>query len=215
MDEKNLKIIRYLTGAILAVRFLQLIYGCADEWDGYYWIQKAFHAAEIIGTLLMAASMFTGIYSLLTIGAGMVAIKCLFDIFDGASFLMIITFISYVLIALTVTQRTNAIKIGIISSVLMIMASLLRFLIVYKFSFRVAIFGLVNSSLVLAATSAMLACFVLQNTPQTQTAKVKQPTAAIKTDNRIDELTKLKDLLDAGAITQEEFDAKKQQLLHI
>jgi len=33
--------------------------------------------------------------------------------------------------------------------------------------------------------------------------------------DRIEELTKLKDLLDGGAITQEEFDAKKKQLLDL
>ena len=33
--------------------------------------------------------------------------------------------------------------------------------------------------------------------------------------NRKQELTKLKALLDTGVITQEEFDAKKQQILQI
>ena len=215
MDEKNLKVIRYLAGMVFVVQFIQLIYGCVDRWDGYYWIQKTFHAAEIIGMLLMAVSMFTGTYSLLTIGAAMAAIKCLFDIFDGASFLMIITFISYVLVALTVSQRTNAIKIGIISSVLMIMANFLIYFAVYKLSFWDAIWYSVVSSVILEAVSAMLACFVVQNTPQTQTVKIKQPAIAQKTDNRIEELTKLKDLLDTGVISQEEFDAKKQQLLQI
>ena len=44
---------------------------------------------------------------------------------------------------------------------------------------------------------------------------VKQPTKTAKSDNRIEELTKLKDLLDTGAISQEEFDAKKKQLLNL
>ena len=38
---------------------------------------------------------------------------------------------------------------------------------------------------------------------------------AQKTDNCIEELTKLKDLLDTGVITQEEFDAKKKQILGV
>ena len=60
------------------------------------------------------------------------------------------------------------------------------------------------------ASPILLACIVLENTPQAQTTKtVKQPTKTAKSDNRIEELTKLKDLLDTGVITQEEFDAKK------
>ena len=45
--------------------------------------------------------------------------------------------------------------------------------------------------------------------------KTSQPTIAQKTDNCIEELTKLKDLLDTGVITQEEFDAKKKQILGV
>lgn len=46
----------------------------------------------------------------------------------------------------------------------------------------------------------------------------KQDTAAVQTvkvesTNNIEDLKKLKDLLDSGVITQEEFDAKKKQLL--
>lgn len=40
---------------------------------------------------------------------------------------------------------------------------------------------------------------------------VKQPTKTAKSNDRIEELTKLKDLLDTGVITQEEFDAKKNK----
>ena len=66
------------------------------------------------------------------------------------------------------------------------------------------------------ASPILLACIVFENTPQAQTTKmVKQPTKTAKSDNRIEELTKLKDLLDVGAITQEEFDAKKKQLLNL
>lgn len=44
---------------------------------------------------------------------------------------------------------------------------------------------------------------------------VKQPPKTVKSDNRIEELTKLKDLLDTGVITQEEFDMKKKQILGV
>ncbi|MBR5773434.1 MAG: SHOCT domain-containing protein [Clostridia bacterium] len=38
-------------------------------------------------------------------------------------------------------------------------------------------------------------------------------TTIAQTDNTADQLKKFKDLLDSGVITQEEFDAKKKQLL--
>ena len=44
-----------------------------------------------------------------------------------------------------------------------------------------------------------------QDTPTVQTVKTE--------NNNIEDLKKLKDLLDSGVITQEEFDAKKKQLL--
>ena len=66
------------------------------------------------------------------------------------------------------------------------------------------------------ASPILLECIVLENTPQAQTTKtVKQPTKTAKSNDRIEELTKLKDLLDTGVITQEEFDAKKKQILGV
>ena len=66
------------------------------------------------------------------------------------------------------------------------------------------------------ASPILLACIVFENTPQAQATKmVKQPTKTAKSNDRIEELTKLKDLLDTGVITQEEFDAKKKQILGV
>ena len=57
---------------------------------------------------------------------------------------------------------------------------------------------------------------VFENIPQAQTTKmVKQPTKTAKSNDRIEELTKLKDLLDTGVISQEEFDAKKKQIFGV
>lgn len=47
-----------------------------------------------------------------------------------------------------------------------------------------------------------------ENEATSQTATEAQPSAA-------DEIIKFKQLLDAGILTQEEFDAKKKQLLGI
>ena len=44
---------------------------------------------------------------------------------------------------------------------------------------------------------------------------VKQPTKTAKSNDRIEKLAKLKELLDGGAITQEEFDAKKADFVDV
>ena len=43
----------------------------------------------------------------------------------------------------------------------------------------------------------------------------KKETAKLQKSSGADELKKYKDLLDSGVITQEEFDAKKKQLLDL
>lgn len=42
-----------------------------------------------------------------------------------------------------------------------------------------------------------------------------QPQQIIKKDSNLDEIKKLKELLDMGAISQEEFDKKKKELLNL
>jgi hypothetical protein len=46
-----------------------------------------------------------------------------------------------------------------------------------------------------------------------EVAPSDQGSAAPSADESMDELTKLKGLLDSGALTQEEFDAQKQKIL--
>ncbi|MBP3329318.1 MAG: SHOCT domain-containing protein [Clostridia bacterium] len=54
----------------------------------------------------------------------------------------------------------------------------------------------------------------IKNTIMSMIAESNQNTNIISAyDNSADTLAKYKDLLDSGAITQEEFDAKKKQLL--
>lgn len=46
-------------------------------------------------------------------------------------------------------------------------------------------------------------------------AQLNETDSEGKTTDRIEKLTRLKDLLDKGIITQEEFDEKKKQLLEL
>ncbi|KRK74146.1 hypothetical protein FD02_GL000741 [Lacticaseibacillus nasuensis JCM 17158] len=53
----------------------------------------------------------------------------------------------------------------------------------------------------------------LQQIVEEKIKEAHQPYGVVKQTSDLDELKKLKDLLDAGAVTQEEFDAKKKQIL--
>ena len=117
------------------------------------------------------------------------------------------------MIALTTRQKKNAITIGIVSAGLIIIRGFLGG--VRNDYFWETVPYALNEWTVLLAAAAILICVVVRNTPQIKPIKTSQPTIAQKTDNRIEELTKLKDLLDAGVITQEEFDAKKKQILEM
>ena len=46
-----------------------------------------------------------------------------------------------------------------------------------------------------------------------QSGELKYTTEVIEKNDKINDIKRLKELLDIGAITQEEFDAKKKELL--
>ena len=115
----------------------------------------------------------------------------------------------YVFIALAIQEKKNKTIYEILSIALFLIGCIAS---------QIALYGKVSGDNIAFALEdfVLLACIVLENVPQAQTTKtVKQPPKTAKSDNRIEELTKLKDLLDTGVITQEEFDAKKKQILGV
>ena len=166
----------------------------------------------------MAVSMFLGIRQVFMVGAGVQAVSYLIKLLDLPKnivniFSFVLLLLGYVLIVFALQDKKNASKYVIASVVLFLVGNIANQIAFLTDRFSI-IWALKN--FVSVASPILLACIVLENTPQAQTAKmVKQPTKTAKSDNRIEELTKLKDLLDIGAITQDEFDAKKKQLLNL
>ena len=160
----------------------------------------------------MAVSMFLGIRQVFMVGAGVQAVSCLIKLLDLPKnivniFSFVLLLLGYVLIVFALQDKKNASKYAIVSVILFLVGSVGNQIAFVKDT--VSIIGAMKN-FVSVASPILLACIVLENTPQAQTTKtVKQPTKTAKSDNRIEELTKLKDLLDTGVITQEEFDAKK------
>ena len=226
MDEKNLKIARYLTGAIfLALALTSFLYtdpilfaSASSAYTAYSSTYVIGYIVSAIGAVMMAVSMFLGIRQVFMVGAGFQAVSCLIKLLDSPKnivniFSFVLLLLGYVLIVFAVQDKKNASKYKIVSVVLFLVGSIGNQIAFVKDT--VSIIGAMKN-FVSIASPILLACIVFENTPQAQTTKmVKQPSKAAKSDNRIEELTKLKDLLDGGAITQEEFDAKKKQLLDL
>ena len=117
--------------------------------------------------------------------------------------------------ALSVGQREASIRYGLVSIIILLVSRLAFYFLVYDYVYP-NLFDFVFANLyqtAIAAVSIFLTDIVLQNTPRGYSSKTMKQIGKPAKADRIEELTKLKDLLDTGAITQEEFDAKKKQLL--
>ena len=217
MNEKNLKIVRYITGVLflaLAITSFLYKYTYSDFASTYAigYIVSAFGAA------IMAVSMFLGMRQVFMVGAGVQAVSCLIKLLALHKNIMnilsaVLLLAGYVLAAFAIQDKKNTSKYVIVSVVLFLIGNIANQIafLTDKLSIIWALKDFVS-----AASPVLLACIVMENVPQVQTTKmVKKSPQIAKSDNRIEELTKLKDLLDVGAITQEEFDAKKKQLLNL
>ena len=219
MNEKNLKIVRYITGVLfLALAITSFLYKYTFSGSTYAIGYAIGYIVSALGAAIMAVSMFLGMRQVFIVGAGFQAVSCLIkllalhkNIMNILSAVLLLT--GYVLAAFAIQDKKNTSKYVIASVVLFLIGNIANQIafLTDKLSIIWALKDFVS-----VASPILLACIVLENTPQAQTTKtVKQPTKTAKSDNRIEELTKLKDLLGTGVITQEEFDAKKKQLLNL
>lgn len=213
MNDRNLKMARYITGVLfLALAITSFLYKYKFS-DSTYAIG---YIVSALGAAIMAVSMFLGMRQVFIVGAGFQAVSCLIkllalheNIMDILSAVLLLA--GYVLAAFAIQDKKNTSKYVIVSVVLFLIGNIANRIAFLTNELTII---WVLEDFVSVASPILLACIVLENTPQAQTTKtVKQPTKTVKSDNRIEELTKLKDLLDTGVITQEEFDVKKKQLL--
>ena len=133
----------------------------------------------------------------------------------------ILALVGYILLMLAVFKRSKAKKLCFASAGLQVgsfVATMIGYAImsiVYSSPFIGPALRIVPSML-FACAPIVLAGFAMQMDIETSEPKEKASPAVpttIDSTEIIDKLMKLKELLDIGAITQEEFDAKKKQLL--
>ena len=236
MDNKNLKIIRCIAGTMFIVLFIMILLEITGNvryaYYNYYgevmsqftWIySKPALILEMLAVLVLAVGMFAGIYTLLPVGAGIYCLAYIVDTirsFNGSiinlfALLNLFALAGYVFFALSVGQREASIRYGLVSIIILLVSRLAFYFLVYDYVYP-NLFDFVFANLyqtAIAAVSIFLTDIVLQNTPRGYSSKTMKQIGKPAKADRIEELTKLKDLLDAGAITQEEFDAKKKQIL--
>lgn len=127
-----------------------------------------------------------------------------------ATFLMkVVSIVPYVLIVISLFDISKYKKLGIISIGILFATDIVAEVFDWGF------IGIL-SGLIVAITSSLpivFAVIAIQNSPQSQPIVIKK--RAMPNITPGEKLTKLKELLDMGAITQEEFDAKKKQLLRL
>ena len=215
MNEKNLKIARYITGVLfLALAITSFLYKYTFSGSTY----AIGYIVSALGAAIMAVSMFLGMRQVFIVGAGFQAVSCLIKLLALHENIMnilsaVLLLAGYVLAAFAIQDKKNTSKYVIVSVVLFLIGNIANQIafLTDKLSIIWALKDFVS-----VASPILLACIVFENIPQAQTTKmVKQPTKTAKSNDRIEELTKLKDLLDTGVISQEEFDAKKKQILGV
>lgn len=219
MNEKNLKIVRYITGVLfLALAITSFLYKYTFSGSTYAIGYAIGYIVSALGAAIMAVSMFLGMRQVFIVGAGFQAVSCLIKLLALHENIMnilsaVLLLAGYVLAALAIQDKKNTSKYVIVSVVLFLIGNIANQIafLTDKLSIIWALKDFVS-----VASPILLACIVFENIPQAQTTKmVKQPTKTAKSNDRIEELTKLKDLLDTGVISQEEFDAKKKQILGV
>lgn len=238
MNDKNLKIIRCIAGSMFIVLFIMILleitgnmryayygdYGVAMS--QFTWIySKPALILEMLAVLVLAVGMFAGVFTLLPVGAGIYCLAYIVDTimsFNGSiinlfALLNLFALAGYVFFALSVGQREASIRYGLVSIIILLVSRLAFYYLVYDYIYP-NLFYFVFTNLyqtAIASVSIFLTDIVLQNTPQGYSSKTMKQIGRQTKSDRIEELTKLKDLLDTGAITQEEFDAKKKQILGV
>lgn len=178
--------------------------------------------------LLMAASFFAQIPTLGTVGGGLHILLAVIQFvpsirlyierykYTGWYSIREITYIinallliaAYVIFLIMTLKRGNAKRLGYTAAAAVVVRRLVNFL---GWGFYVP-YILILSDLLLSAAGFLLAGFAYVN----MTLESRKPAASTRQNTVADSIQRLENLqrlLEQGIITQEEFDAKKKQLL--
>lgn len=234
--QKKTGSLRYAAGACFAIAALMdIIYVILNEYMSMPII------AVIAGNVLLAVAMFASVPVLVAVGGGLQAcavIRTFFALFavgDMPMYMLskLLLLAAWILIVVAGLLKSGGKILGIIAGALAALqgiAAVVFFKLVYGFVpfpgstvflRLVTIAGMVMVGLAVSSNTAPAAAkAAVPMTPMAPTAPVAPMApmapaapAAVPVEKQVERLTKLKELLDSGLITQEEFDAKKKEIL--
>lgn len=207
----NKKVFLYIAGGCFAVVAL---FELLKAVTSYF-----FSFTDIIGPIsymLVAVGLFLGQTTISTIGSGVLTIYTLYDIVKTNRILgelptdyivyTIILAASCALLILTVLLKNSSMITGILSAT----ARVICLITTIVWQGRITVSNIVPA--ILFAVGVIL-IGLSRNAKELRDATKNIAPEKTKATNNIEKITKLKGLLDSGAITQEEYDAKKKQLL--
>ena len=219
MNNKILKLCRYLAGAALVLDVLvkNLL------WLEISSIYDVLTLVSYVSSIMIAVALVTSNGMLVVIGCGIngfvSAVRVIYPILIGVhvslmgAILNVSTAVCYILIAVSLFQKktdTNIIPIAIIIGTA---GSFLYTLMGYATEdLALIIWNIASSMKNTISTYIYLLMSILVLDEKNMPISTKNLVSA-SSKNPIERITKLKELLDTGAITQEEFDEKKKQLL--
>lgn len=173
-----------------------------------------------IAYLLMAASFFAQIPTLGTVGSGLHILLAVIPFVTNIGWYIrlgeityliideLLPIAAYVIFLIMTLKRGNAKRLGYAAAAVVVVRRFVNFL---GWGFYVP-YILILSDLLLSAAGFLLAGFAYANV----TLESRKPAASTRQNTVVDSIQRLENLqrlLEQGIITQEEFDAKKKQLL--
>lgn len=209
---ENKKTLQYIAAACFAVAALSVLLGT-----------KVFNYIAILnlgGCILLAVGLFLAIPLLSASGGGLLllsnsilTIRAIINDYPTILFVCYLLFaISSLFLIIACINRKSAVLFGIFSAVFLIVGDIF-WIIISNWATRTGLYFYLK--FVSTAVGSILLGMVFTDSAK-QPAAVAVSAAVTPKPNysdAIEKLTKLKSLLDAGVITQEEFDAKKASIL--
>lgn len=240
MDKKNNNF-RYVAGACFVIEALRIIinhivagYTSFDPWTLVLIVGYALIAASMFASVDILTSVGGGFLAADAINTLITITKILLYLLDyfrddfliyslqvTSLFIRSVVCILFVVIGL---NRKNAKTISIVAAALLVVQFLLttlynnipsRYNNIHSSSFHLNFTDILFNTILIIGTIMIGLVLNIDDvkTSSGKTASSNNINLTTPAENQIDRLAKLKDLLDNGVISQEEFDAKKKQIL--
>lgn len=214
MTEKKCNLFRYIASAVLILYVILLVIPRVIKSASYGFLPRGGLLTSdelliILSNVILAVSLLTKKDKLFAVG---IVIRLIFTVCFGSRLITtVVSTMSYALIVIFLLDVKKYNKLGGISAGILLATDVAEVVIssLGYLGFIDILYWLISQ--LILSLPIVFAVIAIQNSPQSKPLVIqKRTTPNITTGEK---LTKLKELLDMGAITQEEFEAKKKQLL--